>query len=148
MYTLKPIIQSRIDLHTLSTCVDMAEADKHSSHAHAKLAYVSESLFSLDLSKQLISIAFYYDLPSDIADFIVNSNRLKIGVNFSGRSTYGIMSGTLADYQLLIMEAMRETSDSSFRAFANFLFNYFNLQYGMFFDAQVKHLPDKTFSMI
>lgn len=142
---LEAVIVPHIDLQALSKCVDLTETDKCSSRPHEKLSHVAASLFSLSPIKQWLHITFYFELPCQVVDFIINTNFLKVAFNFKERTSEGFISGSLADYESFVNFSLQPDEHKALRLVGNLMFNYFNTHYQLFSNREILHRPDKTF---
>lgn len=145
MYKLQPVIQSQVDFATLAKCIDFTEIDKKSSKPLDKLSMLARSIFSLNPSQQWLFVTFYFELPQEVVDLLVNTGYLKITTAYCARDSKGFITGSVDEYLTFVTKHLTEDTPRELRVLANLLYTYFNNNYGIFLNITIKHLPDKTF---
>jgi hypothetical protein len=145
MYKLQSVIQSQIDFNILSKCIELTEIDKKSSKPLDKLSMLARSLFNLNPSYQWIFVTFYFELPQDVVDLLINTGYLKITTAYCDRDSKGFITGSIEEYLTFVTKYLTEDTPRELRVLANLLYTHFNNVYGIFLNVTIKHLQDKTF---
>lgn len=146
MFGIKLIIESKVDLNALSECVDMIEADKHSSEPAEKLSVVAQSIFSLDVSKNWIHLTFYVRLPTEVIE-ILNTAPLKVLTRDNRGVSGGFVSGTLSEFITFVTMYSQDNFPASIRLIANQFYIVLKEKYNVLRDRAVHMLTDKTFTL-
>lgn len=119
--------------------------DKHSADPLSKFEKLVNETQGTDVSANHIYLCFYFELPDDLVDFLINHGTLRINYN---NVKEGFMSGRLIDYQRLVFSACSEKADQRVRVLGNLLYNFLSGRYRTLFKHnKIKQLSDKTYSL-
>lgn len=146
MMKLSLVGETKFDFSLLPLTAELRLAlDKHSADPILKFEKLVYETQGADLSANHIYLCFYFELPDDLVDFLINHGNLRINYN---NVREGFISGRLIDYQRLVFSACQESSEQRVRIFGNLMYNFLSSKYKSLFKCNnLKQLSDKTYAL-